>query len=205
MIGQDKVQALEQAIIGIAQQEAQVILDEAKAKADSIRKQAQSDADIENNRIRQEAQQTAARRMDQAIAKAQLEAQMLKLQRREQLLTRTFDRVREQLATIPQRPDYALIVRRLISEAATYLGDDAFVIHADAVTNEVMDDASLEDLGQTLNVHLERGAQLETGTGIVLSTSNGHRRYDNTLETRLTRIQDDVRTTVFHLLAGDLQ
>lgn len=203
MIGQDKVQALEQAIIGIAQQEAQAILDEAKAKADSIRKQAQSAADIENDHIRQEAQQTAARRMDQAIAKAQLEAQMLKLQRREQLLTRTFDRVRAQLAIIPQRPDYALIVRRLISEAATFLGDETFVIHADAATNQMIDDAFLEDLAQTLNVHLECGTPLETGTGIILNTSNGHRRYDNTLETRLARVQNDVRATVYHILAGD--
>jgi V/A-type H+-transporting ATPase subunit E len=204
MIGRDKVQALEQAIMEIAQREAQAILDEAKAKADSIRKQAQIDADIENDHVRQEAQQVAALRIDQAIAKAQLEAQMLKLQRREQLLTHTFDKVREQLATIPQRPNYASIVQHLISEAASYLGDEAFVIHTDAATTQLMDDAFLADLAQTLNVRLERGAQLETGTGIVLSTSNGHRRYDNTLETRLTRLQDDVRTTVYHILAGDV-
>lgn len=203
MTGQDKVQALEQAIMEIAQREAQAILDEAQAKADSIRQQAQLDADAAGEHIRQEAQQAAAQHCEQADAKARLEAQMLKLQRREQLLNRTFDQVRTQLSTIPHRSDYAGIVRHWIGEAVSYLGDEAFVIHADAVTDRLLDDAFLTDLAQTLHVHLERGTRLETGTGIVLSTANGHRRYDNTLETRLTRLQDDVRTTVYHILAGE--
>ncbi len=203
MIGRDKVKVLEQAIMETAQQEAQVILAEAQAKADSIRKQAQADADVEGERIRQEARQAAERHIAQAIAKAQLEAQMLKLQRREQLLTRTFDKARERLRSIPQQPDYATIVRGLIEEAVTYLGDEAFVIHADAATARVLDDDFLADLAQSLNVHLEIGAPLEAGTGVVLSTANGHRRYDNTLETRLTRLQNDIRTDVYHILAGE--
>ncbi len=203
MTEQDKVQVLERAIMEIAQQEAQAILDEARVKADSLQKQAQDKATAESEHILEEARQTVEVLLDQARAKAQLEAQMLKLQRREQVMMQTFDKARQQLATIPQRPDYADIVRRLISEAATTMGDEAFVIQADAATNRVLDDAFLENLTQQLNVHLELGPQLEEGTGVVLTTPDGHRRYDNTLETRLTRVQDNVRTAVFHILAGD--
>jgi V/A-type H+-transporting ATPase subunit E len=203
MTEQDKVQVLERAIMEIAQQEAEAILDEARGKADSLQKQAQDKAAAESEQILEEARQTVNELLDQARAKAQLEAQMLKLQRREQVLMRTFDQARQQLATIPQRPDYADIVRHLISEAATFMGDEAFVIQADAATNRVLDAAFLEDLAQQLHVGLERGTQLEEGTGIVLMTPDGHRRYDNTLETRLTRVQDSVRTAVFHILAGD--
>ena len=203
MIGQDKVQVLERAIMEIADQEVQGILDEARAKADSLQKQADSKTEAESDRILKEAHQKAKELFDQAVAKAQLEAQMLRLQRREQVLTHTFDEAHQRLATIPQRADYADIVQKLISEAATYMGDEAFVVQADAATNRVMDDAFLHNLAEQLDVHLERGPQLEKGTGIVLTTPDGHRRYDNTLETRLTRIQDTVRTAVFHILAGD--
>ena len=203
MIGQDKVQVLERAIMEIAEQEIQKILEEARAKADSLQKQAEIKAEAESARILEEAQQTVKKLFDQATAKAQLEAQMLKLQRREQVLQHAFDKARQQLATIPQRPDYVDIVQRLISEAATYLDSEAFVVQADAATNHVLDGAFLEDLAQQLNVHLERGPKLEEGTGIVLTTPDGHRRYDNTLETRLTRLQDNIRTAVFHILAGD--
>lgn len=203
MTEQDKVQALERAIMEIAQQEAQTLLNEARAKADSLQRQAQDKAAVESERIRAEAQQTVAELLNQARAKAQLEAQMLKLQRREQVLKRTFDKARQQLAALPQRPDYADIARRLIGEAATYMGDAAFIVQADAATNHVLDDACLADLAQQLNVRLERGAQLAAGVGIVLTTPDGHRRYDNTLETRLTRVQDAIRTAVFHILAGE--
>jgi V/A-type H+-transporting ATPase subunit E len=203
MIGQDKVQVLERAIMEIAEQEVQGILDEARAKADSLQKQAEIKTEAESERILKEARKKAKELLDQAVAKAQLEAQMLKLQRREHVLMRAFNEAHQQLATIPQRPDYADIVQQLISEAATFMGDEAFVIRADAATNRVMDDAFLHDLAEHLDVHLERGPQLEEGTGIVLTTPDGHRRYDNTLETRLTRVQDNVRTAVFHILAGD--
>lgn len=203
MTEQDKVQVLERTIMEIAQQEVQAILDEARAKADSLKKQAEIKAETESDHILAEAQHTAKEFLSQAVAKAQLEAQMLKLQRREHVLMRTFDEARQRLTTIPQRPDYTGIVRRLISEAATYMGDEAFIVQADAATDRVLDDAFLADLAAQLNVHLERGPHLEEGTGIVLTTPDGHRRYDNTLGTRLTRVQDNVRTAVFHILAGE--
>ena len=203
MIEQEKIQVLESAIMEIAQQEAQAILDEARAKADSLRTQAEAKAAVESEHILAGAKQTVEKLVDQATAKAQLDAQMLKLQRREQALQRVFAKARLQLATIPQRPDYADIVRRFISEAVTYMGDEAFVIRADAATDRVLDQALLDDLAQQLNVQLERGPQLEEGIGVVLTTPDGRRRYDNTLETRLARIQEDVRTPVYHILAGD--
>lgn len=203
MIEQEKIQVLESTIMEIAQQEAQAILDEARAKANSLRAQAEAKAAVESERILADARQAVEKLLDQATAKAQLEAQMLKLQRREQALQRVFAKARLQLATIPERPDYADIVRRLISEAVTFMGDAAFVVQADAATNRVLDQTLLAELAQHLNVHLERGPQLEEGIGVVLTTPDGRRRYDNTLETRLTRIQEDVRTTVYHILAGD--
>ncbi len=203
MTEQDKVQMLERTIMEIAQREVQAILDEARAKADSLHRQARDIAASESEHILKEARETVKELLGQAVAKAQLEAQMLKLQRREQALMQTFDEARQRLTTIPQRPDYTDIVRRLIREAATYMGDEAFIVQADATTDRVLDDAFLADLAAQLNVHLERGPHLEEGIGIVLTTPDGHRRYDNTLETRLSRIQDNVRTAVFHILAGD--
>ncbi len=203
MIEQEKIQVLESTIMEIAQQEAQAILDAARAKADSVRTQAEAKAVVESERILAGARQTVEKLIDQATAKAQLEAQMLKLQRREQALQRAFTKARLRLATIPERPDYTDIVRRLISEAVTYMGDAAFVIRTDAATRRVLDQTLLADLMQQLDVQLERGPQLEEGIGIVLTTPDGRRRYDNTLETRLARIQEDVRASVYHILAGD--
>ncbi len=212
MIGQNNVQALQRAIMEIAQQEVQTILSEAKATVAGIEKRAQEKAQAESAHILEEAQQSAKTLVDQAAAKAQLEAQMLKLRRREHLLEHTFDVVRQQLRTIPQRPDYADIVKHLIREAVTYLDEQTFTLEADAVTRALLSEAFLKDLAEELGVSLELAPLEESpstrrepfeGTGVALTTDNGHRRYDNTLEARLTRMQDDLRTAVYHILVEE--
>ena len=212
MIGQNNAQALEQAIMEIAQQEARTILEAAKIKADSIRRQAEKQAQLESDHILEAAQQDVKTLVEQATSKARLEAQMLKLQRREKVLAHTIANVRQQLVTIPEQHEYANIVRGLIREAATRLGDEAFVIEADSKTRAVLNEDFLNQLENDLNINLklplQEGGQLEKrtafdGTGIVLTAVNGHRRYDNTLEARLTRMQEELRTVVYHILAED--
>ena len=44
---------------------------------------------------------------------------------------------------------------------------------------------------------------LEKGTGVVVETHDGHLQYDNTLETRLNRLQNLLRSPVYHLLMGE--
>ena len=53
---------------------------------------------------------------------------------------------------------------------------------------------------QELAVKLELGEPLERGTGVVIVTDDEHRRYDSTLETRLSRMQASLRTPVYHIL-----
>ena len=47
------------------------------------------------------------------------------------------------------------------------------------------------------------GEPLKQGMGVVVQTPDGHRRYDNTLETRMTRLQDAMRNPVYRLLMGE--
>lgn len=206
----NNVQVLEQAIMEIAQQEAQSILDEARSKADAIHKQAKVRAEAESTAILHAAEQQVPHLIEQAGAKAQVEAQMIKLQRREQVIERAFAAARHKLAMLPQRPDYADIVRHLLDEAITVLDNDTCIVHADAQTQTLLTDAFLTAIARERHVTLRRGDLLTegaplSGIGIVLSTPDGKRRYDNTLEARLTRIQDSLRTEVYRILAGEMQ
>lgn len=210
-MGQNNVQTLQRAIMEIAQQEVQGILDEAKTKAASIKRQAEREAQGESAHVLEEARQTAQTLVDQAAAKAQLEARMLQLDRRERLLARTFDAVRQRLPALVQQPDYAGTVKHLIGEAVAYLGEPAYIIEMDAATRAIADDAFLQALGAELGVNLEYAAEESAspehktfeGIGVVLTTADGHQRYDNTLEARLTRMQDRLRTAVYHILMED--
>lgn len=201
----NNVPALEQAIMRIARQEAQTILDEAHDKAAAIRAQAQAHAEAASAAIRHAAEARVPQIVEQAAAKAQMEAQMLKLQRREEAIERAFTGARQRLATLPQRAGYAAIARHLLDEAITLLDSDTCIIHADAQTQTLLTGEFLAASEREHHVTLRLGEPLadESGPGIVLTTPDGRRRYDNTFTARLTRIQDSLRAEIYHVLAGD--
>lgn len=202
---QGSIQALENAIMAEANREARQILEEARTKADRIKRESQLETEIECKTIIQQARVEAEMMQGHAAAAAQLEAQTLKLQRREQLLVSVLSAARQRLSAVTQWPEYGDIARELIREAAAKLNTDELLIHTDATTQAVLTDAVLSELSATLAVRLTRGEQLLSGVGVVLETPNGHRRYDNTLETRMQRIQESLRTDIYHILRGNSQ
>ncbi|MCD6344678.1 MAG: hypothetical protein J7M17_03625 [Anaerolineae bacterium] len=200
---QNDVQVLENAIIAKVQEETDQILAEAQAQVDNIRRQAQEQADAEREAILQRAQEEAQASQSHRLATAQMAAQTLQLERREQLLGRVFTEARQRLTAVLQEPDYGQIVRRLVCEAIMRLSATELLVLADAGTRKVLDDALLADLEKELGVQLRFGGLLAQGTGIIVQTTDGHRRYDNTLETRLARMRDTLRAPVYHLLRGE--
>jgi len=200
---QNNIQALESAIMEEAEEEARQILADAQAQVKSVHQQAQAQVDAERAAILQRTQDEARALHEHTVAAAQLEAQTLKLKRREQLLERAFADARSQLASVSQRPDYGQIARRLVREAVERLGADEVRVLADEETRQVLSDKALADLGKELGVRLEAGGPLAQSTGVVVETLDGHRRYDNTLETRLIRMREALRTPVYHMLMGE--
>jgi len=195
--------ALRDAILEEAKGEARQILADAENQATSIQKRVQAETDAEREAILQRAQEEAEELRSHAAAVAQLEAQTLKLKRREQLLERVFANTRQRLTSAPQWPNYRQIVHDLVREAIKRLNVDEATVQADKETQQLLDDEMLDVLEKESGAHLHIGESLNEGTGVVLETLDGHRRYDNTLETRLARMQDELRAPVYHILMGE--
>jgi V/A-type H+-transporting ATPase subunit E len=195
--------ALRDAILEEAKGEANQILTDAESQAAHIQQQVQAEINTERETILQRAQEEAEELRSHAAAVAQLEAQTLKLKRREQLLERVFVNTRQRLASAPQWPDYKQIVHNLIREAVERLNVDEATVQADKETQQLLDDEMLNVLEKESGARLHIGEPLNEGTGVVLETLDGHRRYDNTLETRLARMQDELRAPVYHTLMGE--
>ncbi|MGC9397857.1 MAG: V-type ATP synthase subunit E [Anaerolineae bacterium] len=198
------VNAVRDAVISEVQREAREILEEARAKAADYRAKSEAETQKEVEQLLRQARQRAQREREQAVARARLEAQHLKLQRREQLLDAVFEAAEARLDEIPAREDYPALVSHLIREAALRLGgsDHTLVVHADARTQSVVAEI-LDDLQGELDIELEMGPPLREGLGIVVETQDGHRRYDNRLETRFTRLKEDLRAPVYRILKGE--
>jgi len=202
---EDNIQTLSRAILTEARAEAEQIGADANTKADSIRQKAQEQADAAHKEILDRALQEAERIRSQAVSTTQLKARTIELESREKLLDSVFKAARQQLPAVQQRPNYDQIVYSLIQEALNQLNAKEGEIRADPATQKLLTDHISEKISADLKVSLQIGQPLEHGTGVVVNTSDGHLHYDNTLETRLSRLQNGLRSAVYRILMGESQ
>lgn len=197
------IDMLERAILGEVRDEAEQIKAQAKEKVDAIRKRAQAQADAESKAILDAAAQDAERLRSQAVATAQLKARSVQLERREQLLDRVFKSVKEKLPDIAKRSDYDQIAAVLLREALVQLRVNKAEIRADQATQNALKKKALNDISTELKGQFTMADPLEEGTGVVVDAADGKLNYDNTLETRLDRLQGTLRASVYKILTGE--
>jgi vacuolar-type H+-ATPase subunit E/Vma4 len=196
------IEMLQRAILGEARDESEQIKEEAKTKADAIRKRAQEQAEQERRSILEQARQDTERLRSQVIATAQLKARSLELAHREQLLDRVFKAVQEKLPELQKRPDYDQIAAILLREALTQLRVKKAEIRADQGTRNFLE-KKLDEISKELGGQFTLSENLGEGIGIVVDAGEGKLHYDNTLETRLQRLQSTLRASVYKLLTGE--
>jgi V/A-type H+-transporting ATPase subunit E len=201
--GVQDIEMLERAILTEAREKADQIKAEAKEKVEAIRKRAQERAEAERKAILDRAQQDAERLRGQAVATAQLKARSLELAHREQLLERVFKAVKEKLPEIQKRPDYDQIAAMLLREALTQLKPKKAEIRADEIAQKALKKDALHDISKELDGEFIIVGTLEEGIGVVVDAADGKLHYDNTLETRLSRLQGALRSSVYQILIGE--
>jgi V/A-type H+-transporting ATPase subunit E len=197
------IEMLERAIMVEANEEAAQLLAEAKEKAAAIRKRAQAEAEAERKVILDRAKQDADRLSSQALATTQLKSRSTQLEQREKILDGVFEEVKKQLDAIKKRPDYDAIATLLLREALTQLRVNKAEIKADELTQKALKKGALDEISKELKGEFTLSGALEEGTGVVVDAADGKIHYDNTLETRLSRLQSALRSSVYKVLMGE--
>lgn len=200
---EESIEMLTQAVMSEARGEAEQVLKEARAKAEGIRQQAQAQAASERKAILERAAAEAERTRRQAVVSAQMKARMLELHHREKRLKDVFEAAGQKLPSAQAWKDYDEIAIQLVREALIHLGAKSAHIHADAKTKQALTKEALERLSKELNMKITVKGPLERGTGVIARTEDGRMQYDNTLETRLVRLQGTLRSSVYHILMGE--
>jgi len=198
----ENIEALARAILRDARMEAEEIQEEARTKAEAIRQRAQVEAEAERKAILERAHQDAERVRSQAVATAQLKARTMQLEHREKLLDKVFDAARQRLSAIQKRSDYDQVAAKLLKEAVSQLNASSAEVRADDATERFLKTNVLDQISKELKAKITVGKHLESGTGLIVSASDGHLTYDNTLETRLNRLQNALRSSVYQVLTG---
>jgi len=199
----EDIEMLERAILTEARDAAEQIKAEAQQKAEAIRKRAQERAEQERKAILDQAKQEVDRLRGQAVATAQLKARSTELAHREQLLDSVFKAVKEKLPEVQKRPDYDQIATMLLREALVQLRVNKAQVRADKTTQGILEKKALSEISKELNGQFTMGNPLEEGIGVVVDAADGKLHYDNTLETRLDRLQSTLRASVYKVSMGE--
>lgn len=199
----ENIAELERAILIEAREEAEQMQVEAKEKADAIHKRAQEQAESERKAVLDRAREDADRFRSQATATAQLKARSSQLEHREKVLDNVFTEVKKQLDAVKKRPEYDAIAALLLREALTQLRVSKADIRADEATQKALKKGALDEIAKELKGEFTIGGGLDEGTGVVVNASAGKIHYDNTLETRLSRLQNTLRASVYKVLMGE--
>jgi vacuolar-type H+-ATPase subunit E/Vma4 len=197
------IEMLERAILTEAREDSEQMQVEAKEQADAIHRRAREQAQAERKAILDRANQEAERLRSQSMATAQLKARSMQLEQREKVLDRVFEEVKKQLDAVKKRPDYDAIAALLLREALTQLRVDKAEIRADESTQKVLKKGALDEIAKELKGEFTLAGALEEGSGVVVDASGGKIHYDNTLETRLNRLQSTLRSAVYKVLMGE--
>jgi vacuolar-type H+-ATPase subunit E/Vma4 len=197
------IEMLSRAILTEARDEAEQVKADAKEKAEAIRKRAREQAEQERKAILDRAREDAERLRGQGVATAQLKARSLQLTNREQLLDRVFKTVRERLPELQKRLDYEQLAVQLLRDALVQLRVNKAQVRADKTTQAILEKGALNEISRELNGQFTSAGTLEDGTGIIVDAADGKLQYDNTLETRLQRLEGTLRASVYKILTGE--
>lgn len=199
----ERMEALTRAVMKDASADAEKIRAEAMKKAEAIRAEAHHKAEIEREELLEKARREAESLNSQSIAATRLRAQMLWIERREKMLDKVFETALERIESATHWSNYNVIVRQLVNEAIESLNVKEARVSADQATYDLLEIGMLQEISSALDVELELGTSQVMGTGVVVETLDGHRQFDNTLEARLHRLKDTLRSPVYHILMGE--
>jgi len=193
----------------------EIIIKEAKEKAENITAKAKEQAKKVLNEAKQEAEKAAeeiitkkkaeaesqARRI---LSEAKLEARLKILNAKEQLISEVFDEAVKRLKEFSQSTQYKITLENLIKDAAMIIGGGDLEILLPENTNVNLDLTKIareveEQTGRTTSFTVSKNRIKSIG-GVIVRSKDQLLTVDNTFEARFERLREQLRVNVANLL-----
>jgi vacuolar-type H+-ATPase subunit E/Vma4 len=183
------VELIMERILRDAGDQAQAARSAATRQAEQIILEAQQEAEVRYNRRMDAGRTETAAEVARIIAQARMEARETMRKSREELLDRCFEQAGEELARIPESPEYPVILETLLDEGIRLIGDEEIrvVVHTRDLPLIRNIAGMKKDRMFTFSDQLEG-----TDGGLVIASSSGKVAVDNTFTGRLSRMRKDL-------------
>lgn len=199
----ERFEDLSRAILEEAQADAEMLRSVAKLKVNVDIEAGQKKAEKIRTEILENAKLEAEQLKEERLAEVSVKAKIDWLEKREKLLEAVFLEVRSRFNNLIESNEYTQALRSLIWDAISQLQSDQVWLHFDSASRRIIDDKTLSELSENLDVEIHIDDDLVDGIGVIAQDAQGHRLFDNTLETRLRRKMENLRSEVYKVLMGE--
>jgi len=184
------------------------ILSEARGRADRLLAEARQEASRRERTILFKGEQEAGQESQRIVAEARIRARRAEMDAREEVLQQAFARAQHMLkGAATQGAAYQATLERLICAAAISSGADSLEVLVNQRDRALLSQADLSRIAARVAGEQGRAAALICAPespacmgGVVLRSTDGSVRVDNTFEARLERFRQDLRTQAARLL-----
>jgi V/A-type H+/Na+-transporting ATPase subunit E len=181
-----------------AQETMKEIRDRAEAEALRIRRDAEERAQGIRSAYLEEAKRTVQREKSKLISKAGAEKRMAFARAKEDLFQQVFDQAGRRLASARDRQGYRLLLKKIAGEAMEELPAEGIRVHVDPRDEQLAGEVLRE-----MNRNCEVVADLSTMGGLNATTADDRLMIFNTLESRLERARELMKSEIMSTLYGD--
>jgi len=198
-------------IVQMAAEESAQISSEAQKRAGEIQKEAELNANAEAQDIINYGTQEAKREKQRIIADARLKAKRKKMSMQEQLMQESFEKATKYLQVLVEKGEdsgykYDTIIANFITEAAEIIGDQTLKLtfnekdqkRFQPLLNQISEKVS-QNLGKKVSLSIDEKS-LPTLGGVNVRSMEGAVGVDNTIESRMSRFNDQLKAEVTRIL-----
>ncbi len=198
--------SLEEKILAKAREAAQTILTKERERTESVLAgvRAKGEADLEE--ALEHAKSRAVMIRKEYEASANLEAKLLALKTKDQILCRVVEEAKRLLEERTGKEDYREVVLRLIQEGLKVLGLDCAIVIVGAQEKRAVGrdwssvvEAIGKKMGRPVELTLAK-EELELPGGVKVMDENHHLLYDNSWNARVERIRPEIGVEVSEIL-----
>ena len=192
-------------IMSVAQEKADVIIQDANAEVSAIQANAEKTAEAEKTKILENGKKQSDMRYQQIISEAKMNARRAELGAKEEVIDAAFNQAIGELKVKASSGDeeYKDSLSKMIKEAADEIGSDNLILQLnEADTQKFKDDLSSQgtDSFEIEGIKFTLGEPIDAIGGAVLKTANGDIEVNNTIEARLERFKSILRSEVAGIL-----
>jgi V/A-type H+-transporting ATPase subunit E len=194
-----------ESIMSVAQEKADVIIQDANAEVSAIQANAEKTAEAEKTKILENGKKQSDMRYQQIISEAKMNARRAELGAKEEVIDAAFNQAIGELKVKASSGDeeYKDSLSKMIKEAADEIGSDNLILQLnEADTQKFKDDLSSQgtDSFEIEGIKFTLGEPIDAIGGAVLKTANGDIEVNNTIEARLERFKSILRSEVAGIL-----